>query len=195
MKYLTLAAGLLSLGSALAQKVSTDGSCGGSGSITCQGSAFGNCCSQYGWVSRKYYNVRPCANYNYSVVLQPIIVLQAVSPNSVHAPVAIRLPRRSLQALPWSFAPRLDHLQQLLLHPRKSFLRMVLVVPTADQHVSDQGSGTVALRVDGVETQQRTAVLDVRQVLATAKTASSRPALPKHLRLLLPRALHLHYSA
>jgi hypothetical protein len=28
-------------------KISTDGSCGGS--ITCQGSTFGNCCSQHGW--------------------------------------------------------------------------------------------------------------------------------------------------
>ncbi|KAH3955534.1 hypothetical protein HBI56_018940 [Parastagonospora nodorum] len=49
MKYLTLAAGLLSLGLAQAQKVSTDGSCGGSSSVTCKGSGFGDCCSQYGW--------------------------------------------------------------------------------------------------------------------------------------------------
>lgn len=51
MKYLTLAAGLFSLGLAQAQKVSSDGSCGGSTSITCKGSGFGDCCSQYGWVS------------------------------------------------------------------------------------------------------------------------------------------------
>lgn len=49
MKYFTLAAGLLSLGVANAQKVSTDGSCG-SNDVTCQGSEFGNCCSPYGWV-------------------------------------------------------------------------------------------------------------------------------------------------
>src|SRR4051794_8866248 len=30
-------------------KVSDDGSCGGSTGNTCQGSSFGNCCSQYGW--------------------------------------------------------------------------------------------------------------------------------------------------
>lgn len=29
--------------------VSTDGSCGGTNGYTCQGSSFGNCCSQYGW--------------------------------------------------------------------------------------------------------------------------------------------------
>ncbi|TKA56345.1 hypothetical protein B0A49_10811, partial [Cryomyces minteri] len=29
--------------------VSPDGSCGGDTENTCQGSAFGNCCSQYGW--------------------------------------------------------------------------------------------------------------------------------------------------
>ncbi|KAH8710045.1 hypothetical protein GQ44DRAFT_661884 [Phaeosphaeriaceae sp. PMI808] len=29
--------------------VSTDGTCGGSGGKTCANSAFGNCCSQYGW--------------------------------------------------------------------------------------------------------------------------------------------------
>ncbi|ORY17984.1 hypothetical protein BCR34DRAFT_621631 [Clohesyomyces aquaticus] len=47
-------AGLFSLGlvsatpvTARALKVSTDGSCGGT--ITCQGSTFGNCCSQYGY--------------------------------------------------------------------------------------------------------------------------------------------------
>ncbi|KAH7411791.1 hypothetical protein DE146DRAFT_254643 [Phaeosphaeria sp. MPI-PUGE-AT-0046c] len=48
MKYFVLAAGLLSLGLAHAQEVSTDGSCG-KNSVTCQGSEFGNCCSQYGW--------------------------------------------------------------------------------------------------------------------------------------------------
>jgi len=51
MKYFTLAAGLLSLGVANAQEVSTDGSCGNNG-VTCQGSEFGNCCSPYGWVSQ-----------------------------------------------------------------------------------------------------------------------------------------------
>jgi len=30
-------------------KVSTDGTCGSQGGATCRGSAFGNCCSQYGW--------------------------------------------------------------------------------------------------------------------------------------------------
>ncbi|KAF2028980.1 hypothetical protein EK21DRAFT_90197 [Setomelanomma holmii] len=30
-------------------KVSDDGSCGGTGGMTCQGSTFGNCCSFYGW--------------------------------------------------------------------------------------------------------------------------------------------------
>lgn len=29
--------------------VSTDATCGGSNGYTCQGSGFGNCCSQYGW--------------------------------------------------------------------------------------------------------------------------------------------------
>lgn len=29
--------------------VSTDGTCGGTNAYTCQGSTFGNCCSQYGW--------------------------------------------------------------------------------------------------------------------------------------------------
>jgi hypothetical protein len=33
-------------------KVSTDGSCGGSKGLTCQGSAFGNCCSQYGYCGK-----------------------------------------------------------------------------------------------------------------------------------------------
>ncbi|KAJ8117835.1 hypothetical protein OPT61_g1055 [Boeremia exigua] len=32
-----------------AAKVSTDGSCAGTNGFTCQGSTFGNCCSQYGW--------------------------------------------------------------------------------------------------------------------------------------------------
>jgi hypothetical protein len=195
MKYLTLAAGLLSLGSALAQKVSTDGACGGSGSITCQGSTFGNCCSQYGWVRRSCYRVRPSANFNHSVALHPIIAVQAVSPSLVHAPAATRLPPQSTQALPWSFAPRLDRLRQLLRHPQRRSLQTVLVVPRADRHVQGQVLGIVAQRVDGAETQQRTAVLDVRQALATAKAASSRPALPKHLRLPPRRALHLHYSA
>jgi hypothetical protein len=35
--------------SAAAKKVSTDGSCAGTGGFTCKGSSFGNCCSQYGW--------------------------------------------------------------------------------------------------------------------------------------------------
>ncbi|KAF1974872.1 glycoside hydrolase/deacetylase [Bimuria novae-zelandiae CBS 107.79] len=30
-------------------KVSTDGTCAGTPGFTCQGSTFGNCCSQYGW--------------------------------------------------------------------------------------------------------------------------------------------------
>jgi hypothetical protein len=54
MKYFTLAAGLLTLGVAQAQSVSTDGSCGGSGKVTCKGSEFGNCCSQYGWVCQVF---------------------------------------------------------------------------------------------------------------------------------------------
>lgn len=35
--------------SAAPSKVSTDGTCGGAKGLTCKGSAFGNCCSQYGW--------------------------------------------------------------------------------------------------------------------------------------------------
>ncbi|OSS54028.1 hypothetical protein B5807_00423 [Epicoccum nigrum] len=35
--------------SAAAKKISTDGTCAGTGGFTCQGSTFGNCCSQYGW--------------------------------------------------------------------------------------------------------------------------------------------------
>jgi len=31
------------------KKVSTDGTCAGRQGFTCQGSSFGNCCSQYGW--------------------------------------------------------------------------------------------------------------------------------------------------
>ncbi|CBX96933.1 hypothetical protein LEMA_P100640.1 [Plenodomus lingam JN3] len=58
MKFLvSVTAGLLSVGFAdaspaplLAKRaVSTDGSCGGANQFTCQGSSFGNCCSQYGW--------------------------------------------------------------------------------------------------------------------------------------------------
>jgi hypothetical protein len=45
--FLTLTAALLSVG--LAQKVSTDGSCGGSTGLTCSSSSFGSCCSSYGW--------------------------------------------------------------------------------------------------------------------------------------------------
>jgi hypothetical protein len=33
-------------------KVSTDGSCAGSKGLTCQGSAFGNCCSQHGYCGK-----------------------------------------------------------------------------------------------------------------------------------------------
>ena len=29
--------------------VSSDGACGATANETCQGSTFGNCCSQYGW--------------------------------------------------------------------------------------------------------------------------------------------------
>jgi peptidoglycan/xylan/chitin deacetylase (PgdA/CDA1 family) len=36
-------------GSAPAKPVSTDGTCGSQGGKTCRGSAFGNCCSLYGW--------------------------------------------------------------------------------------------------------------------------------------------------
>ncbi|KAF2006993.1 carbohydrate esterase family 4 protein [Amniculicola lignicola CBS 123094] len=35
--------------STITNKVSTDGTCGGTTNFTCQGSSFGNCCSQYGW--------------------------------------------------------------------------------------------------------------------------------------------------
>ncbi|KAF2028534.1 FAD-binding domain-containing protein [Setomelanomma holmii] len=49
MKYLIFATSLLSIALVHAQKVSTDGSCGSTGSITCKGSGFGDCCSQYGW--------------------------------------------------------------------------------------------------------------------------------------------------
>lgn len=34
------------------KKVSTDGTCAGTGGFTCQGSTFGNCCSQYGWCGK-----------------------------------------------------------------------------------------------------------------------------------------------
>ncbi|KAF2656453.1 carbohydrate-binding module family 18 [Lophiostoma macrostomum CBS 122681] len=44
---LPLTAGLLSV--TLAQKVSTDATCGGTGKYTCKGSTFGNCCSTNGW--------------------------------------------------------------------------------------------------------------------------------------------------
>jgi hypothetical protein len=37
---------------ATASKVSTDGSCAGSKGLTCQGSAFGNCCSQHGYCGK-----------------------------------------------------------------------------------------------------------------------------------------------
>lgn len=46
--FLSLTAGLLSASLASAA-VSSDGSCGGTKKYTCQGSEFGNCCSQYGW--------------------------------------------------------------------------------------------------------------------------------------------------
>jgi hypothetical protein len=58
MKFLvSLTTGLLSVGLAHAspaaplakRAVSSDGSCGGSDGNTCQGSSFGNCCSQYGY--------------------------------------------------------------------------------------------------------------------------------------------------
>lgn len=57
MKFLvSLTAGLLSAGFVHAspaplekRAVSNDGSCGGTKAFTCQGSEFGNCCSQYGW--------------------------------------------------------------------------------------------------------------------------------------------------
>jgi hypothetical protein len=168
MKYLTLAAGLLSLGSALAQSVSTEGNCGGSGSITCQGSGFGNCCSQYGWVSQSSYRLRSMANYT-SVALQTIIVAPDVSRNSVHAVAAMLDPRQSPQALPWWFARRLDHLRQLLLHPRRRSLRMVHAVTTADRRVQDQDLETAAPAVAGVEAHQRTAIPDASQVSATVK--------------------------
>jgi hypothetical protein len=171
MKYLTLAAGLLSLGSVLAQTVSTEGDCGGSGSITCQGSEFGNCCSQYGWVSKSSYKIRLFADCD-SVAPQPTIAVQDVSPNLVHAPAATRHPRQSVRAPPWSLAHRLDHLQQQLPHPRRRSLQTVLVVaPTAARRVRDQGLETVAPAVDGAEAQQHTALLDVSQVLVTAKAA------------------------
>lgn len=49
MKFLySLTAGLLSASFANAA-ISTDGSCGGTSKYTCQGSSYGNCCSQYGW--------------------------------------------------------------------------------------------------------------------------------------------------
>jgi hypothetical protein len=168
MKYLTLAAGLLSLGSALAQSVSTEGNCGGSGSITCQGSGFGNCCSQYGWVGESSYRLRRLADY-ISVALPTIIVAPDVNPNSVHVLVAMLDPHQSPQALPWWFAPRLDHLRQLLLHPRRRSLRMVLVVATADRRVRDQDLEIVAPAVAGVEAHQRTAIPDVSQVSAAVK--------------------------
>lgn len=44
----SLTAGLLSAGFASAA-VSPDGSCGGASKYTCQGSSYGDCCSQYGW--------------------------------------------------------------------------------------------------------------------------------------------------
>ena len=49
MKFIySLTAGLLSASFASAA-ISTDGSCGGTSKYTCQGSSYGNCCSQYGW--------------------------------------------------------------------------------------------------------------------------------------------------
>ena len=44
----SLTAGMLSESFASAA-ISTDGSCGGTSKYTCQGSSYGNCCSQYGW--------------------------------------------------------------------------------------------------------------------------------------------------
>jgi len=58
MKFLVpFVAGLLSISSVAAspyipldkRAVSTDGSCGGSQGLTCKGSGFGDCCSQYGY--------------------------------------------------------------------------------------------------------------------------------------------------
>jgi hypothetical protein len=37
---------------ATAAKVSVDGACGGTAKTTCQGSTFGNCCSQYGYCGK-----------------------------------------------------------------------------------------------------------------------------------------------
>ncbi|PVH92943.1 carbohydrate-binding module family 18 [Periconia macrospinosa] len=47
--FVTFSAALLCAGFAHAATVSTDGTCGGSTQYTCLNSAFGNCCSQYGW--------------------------------------------------------------------------------------------------------------------------------------------------
>ncbi|KAF2026994.1 hypothetical protein EK21DRAFT_32845, partial [Setomelanomma holmii] len=33
-------------------KISSDGTCGGSKGYTCEGSTFGNCCSQYGYCGK-----------------------------------------------------------------------------------------------------------------------------------------------
>ncbi|KAF2743414.1 carbohydrate-binding module family 18 protein, partial [Sporormia fimetaria CBS 119925] len=49
MKSFKTLAGAFLLAAVAHAAVSTDGTCGGTQGYTCLGSAFGNCCSQWGW--------------------------------------------------------------------------------------------------------------------------------------------------
>jgi hypothetical protein len=111
--------------------ISPDGSCGGANKYTCQGSAFGDCCSAYGW----------------SVLIQtePTLANKVEGAAVTAATAALLMAARLLSVLAL--------LQRLVWPPRTA--PVVVLLDTPAQVLR---SALAAQRMDGVAPPQRTAV-------------------------------------
>ncbi|KAF2182763.1 carbohydrate-binding module family 18 [Zopfia rhizophila CBS 207.26] len=135
-----------------ALKVSTDGSCGGT--TTCQGSTFGNCCSQYGWCgSTSAYCGAGCqpgfgsctGSQSSSRAASSTTVKPSVTTAS---PTSSATPSSSSSAsltdclnsknvpVKWTTSPDYESLAKPY-NLRLPYKPVVIVVPTTTQHVQD----------------------------------------------------------
>ncbi|KAL5117079.1 hypothetical protein ACEQ8H_005038 [Pleosporales sp. CAS-2024a] len=144
MKCLALAVGLVSLSSVQAQGVSTDGSCGGYGSIVCKGSGFGDCCSQYGWCgsSAEYCSTGcqleygTCSSSESTLASSTLISSADAPPTGSGAQSALQCLQD--KSVPYKSASDADYSD--LIKPyntRLPYTPAVMVFPTTNQHVQD----------------------------------------------------------
>ncbi|KAA8619913.1 Carbohydrate-binding module family 18 protein [Pyrenophora tritici-repentis] len=157
MKFLvSFVAGLLSVGSVTAspsraslnkRAVSTDGSCGGSQGLTCKGSSFGDCCSQYGYCgSATAYcgtgcqtGFGTCANSPKPSTSKPSSIVPSATPSAAPTPVSgDALQCLNAKDVPYKMTS--DAAYTDLAKPynlRLPYKPAVIVLPITNQHVQD----------------------------------------------------------